>query len=483
MDDHITDDHLIGEARPRIRRVDAAAKPAGSSLKGWLILLLIVLLAGGGIAWLVMRPHATQAPRGRFSGNGPMPVVVATAKKGDVPVNLNGLGTVTSLATVTVRTQIAGQLMQVAYTEGQEVNKGDFLAQVDPRPYQAALDQAQGQLLKDQALLDDARIDLVRFQKLVAQDSIATQQRDTQQYLVHQYEGTVKTDQALVDNAKLNLAYCHIVAPVSGRVGLRQVDQGNYVQTSDANGIVVITQLKPITVIFTLPEDNLPAIQKQLQAGATLQVTAFDRTRSTKLATGTLLTIDNQIDTTTGTVKLRAQFDNNDEILFPNQFVNAQLLVRTLKDTIIIPTAAIQRGAPGTFVYLLKPADDTVTVRKVKLGPADGEQTAVENGLEAGDQVVIDGADKLREGAKVSLPAAGNSGSQPSGSGKAQSAASGGNPQAAGATPASDRNQPPSGGAQAQPSATGAQQPAADQPQDGQKQQKRRQTGGSGSSE
>jgi multidrug efflux system membrane fusion protein len=493
MDDHITDDHLTGEARPRIRRVDSMPKPVRSSAWTWLILFLLVALAAGGIAWLVLRPHAAPAPRGRFSGNGPMPVVVATAQKGDVPVTLNGLGTVTPLATVTVRTQIAGQLMQVAFTEGQEVNKGDFLAQVDPRPYQLALDQLTGQLIKDQALLKNAQLDLARFQKLGAQDSIAKQQVDTQESLVRQDEGTVATDQAMVDNAKLNLAYCHIVAPVSGRVGLRQVDQGNYVQTSDANGIVVITQLKPITVVFTLPEDNLPAIQKQLQAGATLQVTAFDRTRSTKLATGTLLTIDNQIDTTTGTVKLKAQFDNADEVLFPNQFVNAQLLVRTLKDTIIIPTAAIQRGAPGTFVYVVKPDDDTVTVRKVKLGPADGEKNAIESGLEPGDKVVVDGADKLREGAKVTLPAAGNGGQQQSNAGNGgpqQSTAAGGKQQAAGSDgkPPADAPAQPGAGTQAQSPAADQPAPASDpqQPKNGQKRrdgQQRRRSNSSGSSE
>ncbi|HYM02153.1 MAG TPA: efflux RND transporter periplasmic adaptor subunit, partial [Stellaceae bacterium] len=235
--------------------------------------------------------------------------------------------------------------------------------------------------------------------------SIAVQQRDTQEYLVRQYEGTVKSDQAQVDNAKLNVAYCHIVAPVSGRVGLRQVDPGNYVQASDPNGLVVLTQMKPISVIFTIPQDNLPAVAKRFAGGTKLTVTAFDRDQTTKLATGYLLTLDNQIDTSTGTVKLRAQFDNTDEVLFPNQFVNVQLLVDTLRGVTIVPTAAIQRGAPGTFVYMLK-SDDTVGVQVVKVGPSDGERVAILNGLTPGDKVVVDGTDKLKDGAKVSVSGA-----------------------------------------------------------------------------
>jgi membrane fusion protein, multidrug efflux system len=285
------------------------------------------------------------------------------------------------------------------------VKQGDPLVEIDDRPYQNQLQQAQGQLVRDQALLKNAQIDLARYRALVAQDSIARQQYDTQIYLVAQDEGVVKSDQALVDTATLNIAYCHITAPVTGRVGLRQVDQGNYVQTSDPNGIVVITQLQPITVIFTLPEDNLPAVMKQVQAGATLPVTAYDRSNAQKLAEGVLMTADNQIDTSTGTVKLRAQFANDDESLFPNQFVNVRLLVNTLHGATVIPSAAVQRGAPGTFVYLVKP-DSTVTVQAIKLGPADGERVSVQSGLSPGDTIVVDGADKLRDGAKVSLPGA-----------------------------------------------------------------------------
>ena len=289
------------------------------------------------------------------------------------------------------------------------VKKGDFLAQIDPRPYQVALEQAEGQLAKDQALLKNAQLDLQRYNTLVAQNSIATQTRDTQVSLVSQDQAAVKTDQAQVDAQKLNLVYAHIVSPVTGRVGLRQVDAGNYVQTSDPNGIVVVTQLQPISVIFTLPEDNLPAVMKQVHAGAALPVTAYDRTGTTELGKGRLETVDNQIDTTTGTVKLRAIFDNEQEILFPNQFVNVQLLVNTMKGVDIVPTAAIQHGAPGAFVYVVKP-DQTAAVQKVKLGPGDGQQIAVLDGLQPGEKVVVDGSDRLREGAKVTLAAAGNPG-------------------------------------------------------------------------
>jgi multidrug efflux system membrane fusion protein len=334
-----------------------------------------------------------------------VPVGVAPVEKGDMPVTLSQLGTVTPLAMVTVKTQISGYLMQVAFREGQMVNKGDFLAQIDPRPYQVALEQAQAQLAKDQALLKNAQVDLQRYNTLVAQNSIAKQTRDTQESLVGQYQATVKADQAQIDAQKLNLTYCRIVSPVTGRVGLRQVDAGNYVQTSDPNGIVVVTQLQPISAIFTLPEDNLPEVLKRVRAGATLPVTAYDRTAANAIATGRLDTIDNQIDTTTGTLKLRAIFDNEDETLFPNQFVNIKLTVDTLRDADIVPVSAIQRGAPGTFVYLVKP-DRTAAVQKVKLGPGDGQRIAILSGLEPGESVITDGADRLRDGAKVTLAAA-----------------------------------------------------------------------------
>jgi multidrug efflux system membrane fusion protein len=378
-------------------------RPRGSLWRWvWALCVLVVMVAGVG--WIVLHPRAAPPPGGRFSGNGAMPVVVTSATKGDIEIELKALGTVTAPATVTVKTQIGGQMTQVAFTEGQTVHAGDFLAQIDSRPYELALAQLQGQLRRDQALLAAAKVDLARYQKLVSEDSIARQQLDTQVSLVQQYEGTVETDVALINNAKLNIAYCHIVSPLTGRVGLRQVDPGNYVQTSDPNGIVMITQMQPITVIAAVPEDNLPAILKRLHDGATLPVTAWDRSDSTKLATGVLLTLDNQIDTSTGTIKLRARFDNQDQSLFPNQFVNIRVLVNVVHDATIIPTVAIQRGVPGTFVYLAKP-DNTVTVRPVRLGAMAGDKVAVLDGLALGDRVVIDGADKLREGVHITVPA------------------------------------------------------------------------------
>jgi len=385
------------------------SRPARRLRLRWLFWVLLVLAIIGVGVWYYPKPENQPKTAGRNQFGGPTPVGVATVQKGDMPVTLTGLGTVTPLATVTVKTQINGYLVTVAFQEGQMVKKGDFLAQIDPRPYQVALEQAEGQLAKDQALLKNAQLDLQRYNTLVAQNSIATQTRDTQVSLVSQDQAAVKTDQAQVDAQKLNLVYAHIVSPVTGRVGLRQVDAGNYVQTSDPNGIVVVTQLQPISVIFTLPEDNLPAVMKQVHAGAALPVTAYDRTGTTELGKGRLETVDNQIDTTTGTVKLRAIFDNEQEILFPNQFVNVQLLVNTMKGVDIVPTAAIQHGAPGAFVYVVKP-DQTAAVQKVKLGPGDGQQIAVLDGLQPGEKVVVDGSDRLREGAKVTLAAAGNPG-------------------------------------------------------------------------
>ncbi|MBI1777968.1 MAG: MdtA/MuxA family multidrug efflux RND transporter periplasmic adaptor subunit [Proteobacteria bacterium] len=365
----------------------------------WLVVL--VALAAGVAWWISSRP-APPTGGGRFSVSGPMPVVAATAQKGEIGVRLSALGTVIPLATVTVRTQIAGQLTRIAFEEGQKVKKGDLLAEIDSRPYEAALRQVQGQLLRDQALLKNAELDLQRYRTLVAQDSIPRQQLDTQAALVGQYEGVVKTDQAMVDNAKLNLDYCRIQAPVSGRVGLRLVDQGNYLQAGDATGIAVINQVQPISVIFTVPEDEVSAVTRRMRQGTSLEVAAFDRALSSRIATGKLTTVDNQIDTSTGTVKLKAQFDNEDERLFPNQFVNIQLLVDTLRDATVIPGAAVLRGAPGTFVYVLKP-DDSVAVQPVTLGPAEGDRVAIRSGLAPGDRVVVDGADKLRDGAKISL--------------------------------------------------------------------------------
>jgi multidrug efflux system membrane fusion protein len=320
-----------------------------------------------------------------------------------VSVSLEALGTVTALSTVVVKTQISGKLTEVGFEEGQGVKKDDFLVQIDPRPYQAALDQALGQLARDEALLAAARLDLARYEKLMTQDSIARQQVDTQRALVTQDEGIVRSDKANVENATLNLNYCRIVSPSNGRVGLRLVDPGNYVMPTDPNGVVVITQMQPISVIFTLPQDDIPKFIHKLRTGADLPVNAFNRNSTQQLATGKLATIDNQIDTSTGTVKLRAIFANDDETLFPNQFVNVKLVVDTLHGATTVPIAAVQIGAHGSYVYVAN-ADETVSVRNVTLGATDGQRREVKEGLVPGEKVVIDGIDRLRDGAKYKLP-------------------------------------------------------------------------------
>ena len=333
-----------------------------------------------------------------------MSIVPETIGKGDIGVNLNGLGTVTSLGTVTIKSQISGYLTRVVFKEGDEVKKGDLIAEIDSRPYEATLAQTKGQLARDEAMLKGAQVDLARYQGLAAQNAVPHQQLDTQVALVAQDQGVVEADRAAVKAAEVNLQYCHILSPLDGRVGLRQVDQGNYVTPGDANGLVVITQLQPISVLFTLPEDNLQAIAKRLKEGAVLPTAAYDRSSATKLAAGNLQTFDSQIDPTTGTIKLRAQFDNDARTLYPNQFVNIRLLLDTHKDATTMSTAGIQRGVPGTFVYLIN-ADNTVSVRPVKLGVTDGDRVEVQSGLQPGDRVVIDGADKLRDGAKINVRA------------------------------------------------------------------------------
>ena len=387
-----------------------SGEPSAPARHRWRGAVFVLVLVVAGLAawhWWPRPATAPAQPAGTSrAGQAPPQLVgIATVDKGDIRIVQNELGTVTSLDTVTVVTQINGQLTEVGFKEGQVVKKGDFLAQIDPRPYQAALDQAQGTLAHDQGLLGQAQADLKRYQTLGKLDSIAQQQLDDQRYLVAQYTGTVQTDLGTVANAKLNLAYCHIVSPIDGQVGLRQVDPGNYVQTSSASGVVVITQMQPISVVFAVPEDSLPDIVQQLRGGATLNVDAYDRANVRLLASGQLATLDNQIDTTTGTLKLRAIFANPDELLYPNQFVNARLLVNTLHDAVRVPVAAVQRGEPGTYVYLVN-ANNTVSVRPIKLGPTDNGLVAVSSGLQAGDKIVTDGTDRLRDGAPVTLPKA-----------------------------------------------------------------------------
>jgi multidrug efflux system membrane fusion protein len=361
---------------------------------------LLILAVVGGVIWWTRQGTAPQPGGGGRRNAGPMSIVPEVVGKGDIGVNINALGTVASLATVTVRTQISGYLMKIDFKEGNEVKKGDLLAEIDPRPYEAALAQAKGQLARDEAMLKGAQVDLARYQGLAAQNAVPHQTLDTQIALVAQNQGTVEADKASVKSAEVNLAYCHIVSPLDGRVGLRLVDQGNYVTPGDTSGLVVITQLQPISVLFTVPEDNLQAIAKRTQAGAVLPVTALDRTGASKIADGSMASFDSQIDPTTGTIKLRALFPNDDRLLYPNQFVNVRLLLDTHKDVTTISTAGIQRGAPGTFVYIVN-ADSTVSVRPVKLGVTDGDRTEVLSGLNPGERIVIDGADKLRDGAKV----------------------------------------------------------------------------------
>ena len=368
--------------------------------------LVVVLAAAAIFAWQAFERRETQptapgAPGGP-SASPPQTVRVAPVVAGDMPITLDALGTVTPFATVTMRTQIAGTLMEIGFTEGQMVKKGDFIAQIDPKPYQAALAQAQGQLAKDQALLAQAQGNLDRFETLSRQDSIARQQVTDQEALVKQDQAAIQTDQAQVQTAQINLNYTRILSPIDGRVGIRLVDPGNYLQPSDTGGIVVVTALDPISVIFSTAEDNLPRIAARMRAGAKLPVTAFNRANVDRLAEGTLTAYDSQIDVSTGTVKMRATFANPDFALFPQQFVNVRLLIDTLRGVALAPNAAVQIGPIGHYVYLLS-ADGTVAKRDVATGPSDGASTTITSGLAAGDQVVIDGVDRLRDGAKVNV--------------------------------------------------------------------------------
>jgi len=382
----------------------------------WLIALGVIVLLG--VVAYVMRVGSGNAQSKTAGAPGrparaAVPVIATPARTSDMAVYLTGLGSVTPLNTVTVHTRVDGELIKVPFKEGQRVNAGDLLAEIDPRPFQAQLTQAQGNLLRDEALLRNARVDLERYRTLVAEDSIPKQQLDTQVELVHQYEGVVETDRGQIENVKLQLVYCRITAPLSGRLGLRLVDPGNIVHATDQNGLVVITQLQPIAVVFTIPEDSLPPVLAKLNAGVKLEVDAWDREQKQRLATGTLLTVDNQIDPTTGTVRLKAIFPNEDGRLFPSQFVNAHLRLDVKRGATVVPSAAIQQSAQGPFVYVVKP-DHSVTVRPVKVGVTEGETAAIDTGLSPAETVVIDGADRLREGSLVALQdAGGGSGAPP----------------------------------------------------------------------
>jgi multidrug efflux system membrane fusion protein len=368
----------------------------------WVVAPLLVLLVGLGL-WLGVAHRP-----GHQGGHGapvapPQPVGAATVGTGDIRIVLSEIGTVTSLDTVTVMTQINGQLMQVAFQEGQLVKKGQLLAQIDDRPYQAQLLHDQGQLAHDQGLLAQAQSDLKRYQMEARTNSIAMQQVDDQRYLAQQYQGTIEADKAAIATDQLNINYCHIVSPVDGRVGLRLVDQGNYVQTTTSSGIAVVTQLQPMSVVFSVPQQNVAEVEERLAQGATLPVEVYDQGNTTKLDEGTLAAIDTQMNTSTGTVNMRAIFPNEKNQLFPNEFVNAHLLVNTLTNVVRVPVAAVQIGAPGSFFWRINP-DDTVTARNVKLGPVDEQYQQVISGLQPGDRVVIDGADRLRDGMKVTIP-------------------------------------------------------------------------------
>jgi len=368
----------------------------------WIVLAIVCLLAIGAYFFFAKGSQKARAAQQGASAMPGVAVVAAPVKKTDFNVYLSGLGSVIPINTVTVKTRVDGELTKVLFKEGQIVSKGELLAEIDPRPFQVQLTEAEGALARDQALLENSRLDLARYEDLVKKDLIPQQQLDTQKYLVHQYEGAVKADQGQIDNARLQLTYSHITAPFSGRIGLRQVDAGNIVHASDANGLAVITQMQPITIIFSLPEDNLSQILGKLRIGARLAVEAYDRDQKQKLATGTLLTVDNQIDPSTGTVKLKAEFPNKNNELFPNQFVNARLIIEVKRDAVIAPSQAIQRGPQGTFVYVVK-ADQTAEMRPVTLGVSQEGNTSITSGLSVGELIVVDGADRLRDGSKVEV--------------------------------------------------------------------------------
>ena len=406
------DPEKVEIAQPTPPGTPAPQRPAAKSHRWGRLALALALAAAVVVAWQYIEKAETPTDEGaRPAGPPAQTVRAAPVVKGDMPVTIDALGAVTPFATVTVKTQIAGKLMEVGFQEGQTVKVGDFLAQIDPRPYEAALAQAEGQLAKDSSLYAQAQADLARYETLNKQDSIARQQVDDQTFLVAQDKAAMASDQAQIDTAKLNIAYCRIVSPVNGRVGLRQVDPGNYLQPSDTTGIVVITQLDPISVVFSTPEDNLQQITARLNSGATLSASVYDRSNVKEIAKGTLTTFDNQVDATTGTFKLRATFANPDNALFPQQFVNVRLLVDTVSGAALAPNAAIQLGANGSFVYVVN-EDSTVSVRPVVTGPSDAQNSVIASGLKIGENVVIDGVDRLRDGAKVSVRNAANDSSK-----------------------------------------------------------------------
>jgi multidrug efflux system membrane fusion protein len=411
----------------------------------WIWITLLLLIAGVVGYFVYARLHEPADPKGAAGGGRAgaagraVPVVAIPARQGDMNIYLNGLGSVAALNTVTIRARVDGQLMAVNFVEGQVVHEGDPLFEIDPRPYQVQLAQAEGQMAKDQAQLKNAKADLERYQ--MAREAVSQQQLDTAAAAVANFEGAVKVDQGQIDSAKLQIAYCHITAPLTGRIGLRVVDRGNMIHANDASGLAVITQLQPVSVLFSLPEDAIPRVVKQMNAGNKLPVEAYDRDLKVKLATGTLLAIDSQIDPTSGTVRFKAIFPNEDNSLFPNQFVNARLLINTIKDAVLVPSAAVQRSPQSTFVYVVSSdtkgdgkGESTVEMRNIEVGPTEGDDTVIQSGLAPSEMVVVEGIDKLQQGAKVTV---GRPGTRPTGAGGSGGAGRGPSTQR---TPATQRS-------------------------------------------
>jgi membrane fusion protein, multidrug efflux system len=456
-------------------RPSAAQQRGLSRVRLVLLLALVALAAGGGWWWWKQRADAA-APAGgagaapaamgaasgasaagganrRFGGvNRVQPVTVATVRRQDIRVVLSAIGNIAALNTAVVRARVEGELKAIRFKEGQMVRAGQLLAEIDPRSYEVALAQAQGQMARDQAQLRNAQLDLERYKDLLSKDSIARQQVDTQEALVRQLQGTVQSDQAQVDNARLQLSYTKVIAPISGRLGLKQADLGNIVRASDTNGLVTITQTQPISVVFAVPEANLPQITRQLKANEAMVVEAWDREQRNRMATGRVATTDNAIDPVTGTIKLKAEFPNTDGNLFPNQFANIRLQLDTLEGVLSVPNSAIQRGAIGTFVYVIK-EDNSVTVRRIRMGTVDGDWVSVQGELAAGDKVVTDGADRLREGAKVEVitpPPARGAGGASGGEGGGRRRDAAGAPAGGASAPAGTASRTAAGGAPAQ---------------------------------